>query len=207
MPRPRFAKLTREKQERILQAAAQQFAAHGYENASLNQILSEAGISKGAAYYYFDDKADLFATAIRHYTTLLAGEAAHQPEVVTAETFWPQLRIRYQEQFQLAQDKPWAFGLVKSAGRVGPELLTRPELADLIREVQGWLGQIIQQGQALGVIRTDLPEGLLINLFMAVDDGLDQWLLQHWDALDAAAITELSGKVLTGLQQFLAPVE
>ena len=57
MPRPRFNKLTAEKRESILEAAAKEFATHGFEGASLNQILSNAGISKGAAYYYFDDKA------------------------------------------------------------------------------------------------------------------------------------------------------
>ena len=64
MPRPRFEKLPVEKQEQILEAAAKEFTAHGYDGASLNRILEEAGISKGAAYYYFDDKADLYATKL-----------------------------------------------------------------------------------------------------------------------------------------------
>ena len=34
--------------------------AHGFENASLNRIIKKAGISKGAMYYYFDDKMDLY---------------------------------------------------------------------------------------------------------------------------------------------------
>ena len=67
MPRPRFARLTAAKRERIMEAAAKEFAAHGYEGATLNRILVEAGISKGAAYYYFDDKADLYLTALLHY--------------------------------------------------------------------------------------------------------------------------------------------
>ena len=57
MPRPRFQKLAEEKRHHLLETAAKAFAAHGYEGASLNQILEQAGISKGATYYYFDDKA------------------------------------------------------------------------------------------------------------------------------------------------------
>ena len=49
MPRPRFNKLSAEKRECILEAAAKEFAAHGYDGASLNRILDETGISKGAA--------------------------------------------------------------------------------------------------------------------------------------------------------------
>ncbi len=205
MPRPRFAKLSREKQERILEAAAKQFAAHGYDNASLNQILAEAGISKGAAYYYFDDKADLYAAALHHYTTLLANEPLAQLGELTAATFWSRLAEQYRQQFALARDKPWAFGLVKSAGRVAPETLAQSGVAALLTQLQGWLQAIIQQGQTLGVIRTDLPEPLLINLFMAVDDALDQWLLHNWDTLDVAEVDSISQKVLDGLRRMLEP--
>ena len=58
MPRPRFEKLPPEKRETILETAAKEFAEFGYEGASLNQILAKSGISKGAAYYYFDNKED-----------------------------------------------------------------------------------------------------------------------------------------------------
>lgn len=205
MPRPRFAKLSQEKQERILEAAAKQFAAFGYENASLNQILAEAGISKGAAYYYFDDKADLYAAAIQHYTALLASEPMAQLGELTTTTFWPRLAEQYRQQFATARDKPWAFGLVKSAGRVAPETLMASGVAALITQLQSWLQAIIQQGQTLGVIRTDLPEPLLMSLFMTVDDALDQWLLQNWDNLDETEVNDISQKVLDGLRKLLEP--
>ena len=38
MPRPRFEKLTPEKRENILETAAKEFAANGYDGASFNQI-------------------------------------------------------------------------------------------------------------------------------------------------------------------------
>ena len=64
MPRPRFLKLDDERRDTIMEAAAKVFAAEGYHGASINQILQNAGLSKGVAYYYFEDKADLFATTI-----------------------------------------------------------------------------------------------------------------------------------------------
>ena len=42
MPRPRFDKLAVGKRERILEAAAKEFAAHGYDGASLNRILNDS---------------------------------------------------------------------------------------------------------------------------------------------------------------------
>ena len=99
MPRPRFKKLPAEKRERILEAAAKEFTAHGYDGASLNRILDEAGISKGAAYYYFDDKADLYATAVQHYSQELLAGTAFDPTRLTAENFWDELADLYRQQF------------------------------------------------------------------------------------------------------------
>lgn len=46
--------------QRILTAAMQEFALKGYDNASLNTVCSENGISKGIIYHYFKDKDELY---------------------------------------------------------------------------------------------------------------------------------------------------
>ena len=53
MPYPRFNKLPGEKRTKLLDIAAQEFAKYGFDDASVNRILEEAHMSKGAAYYYF----------------------------------------------------------------------------------------------------------------------------------------------------------
>ena len=65
MVRPRFAKLPPAQQHAILRAALDEFAAHGFHDASLNRVIDAAGISKGSMYYYFNDKEDLFAHVTR----------------------------------------------------------------------------------------------------------------------------------------------
>src|SRR5262245_56981392 len=64
MPRKRFFNLTMKVRAPLLQFALNEFAVRCFDQASLNEILARAGISKGSYYYYFDDKEDLFATAI-----------------------------------------------------------------------------------------------------------------------------------------------
>ena len=49
-----------EKREELIDAAFTEFGEKGYENASLNNILKEAGISKGTFYYHFKNKEDLY---------------------------------------------------------------------------------------------------------------------------------------------------
>ena len=66
MPFARFEKLAPEKREQLLDVAAREFARDGYADASINRILEAAQMSKGAAYYDFEDKADLFCTVVRY---------------------------------------------------------------------------------------------------------------------------------------------
>jgi len=46
----KFLNIQQEKQEHILDAAMKEFAQKGFENASTNEIVKEAGISKGLFY-------------------------------------------------------------------------------------------------------------------------------------------------------------
>ncbi|MFL0197584.1 TetR/AcrR family transcriptional regulator [Clostridium sp. WILCCON 0269] len=52
--------LSEEKQQRILNAALKEFAQKGYKNASTNQIVQDADISKGLLFHYFKNKKQLF---------------------------------------------------------------------------------------------------------------------------------------------------
>lgn len=55
-----FLDLEQGKQKRILNAAMKEFAQKGYQLASTNEIVKEAGISKGMLFYYFQNKKQLF---------------------------------------------------------------------------------------------------------------------------------------------------
>lgn len=59
MPSERFLKLSQEKQQKILCAAMHEFCAKPMESVSINQIVREAGISRGSFYTYFEDKEDV----------------------------------------------------------------------------------------------------------------------------------------------------
>lgn len=52
----------------LLKAATAEFAARGYEGASLRQICSKAGVTTGALYFFFENKEDLFRQVIAPVT-------------------------------------------------------------------------------------------------------------------------------------------
>jgi len=55
-----FFKITEEKQNKIVRAAMDEFAHHSFNEASLNNIIKVAGISKGGMFKYIEDKTDLY---------------------------------------------------------------------------------------------------------------------------------------------------
>jgi AcrR family transcriptional regulator len=205
MPRPRFYKLSNEKQETILEAAAIEFASKGYDNASLNQILLNADLSKGAAYYYFDDKADVFVTAVSYYSQLVMDGIDIDPGTLTAENFWQNLADVYRHQFQQAKERPWVFGAIKSVGSLPADLLTQEPFASFVAAMQSMLQQLLSTGQRLGVVRTDLPLDLLYLLVMAVDDTYDQWMLPQWAEIDESGIETAVLHIIHLLQRLLSP--
>ena len=60
MPSAQFLRLPGPQQHRIVHASLTTFADDGYDLASTNRIVREAGISKGVLFKYFKDKEALF---------------------------------------------------------------------------------------------------------------------------------------------------
>ncbi len=53
-----------EHKQKLLDAALEEFVACGYDQASINRILSRAGMSKGQFYYHFKNKETLYLSLI-----------------------------------------------------------------------------------------------------------------------------------------------
>lgn len=68
-----FLRLTKEKQQKIFDSAAAEFASHGFDSANTNLIAKRAGISVGSLFQYFRTKQDLFLALVDYgIQTLLA---------------------------------------------------------------------------------------------------------------------------------------
>jgi AcrR family transcriptional regulator len=210
MPFSRFARMPADKRERLLTSAAQEFAAYGFEGASLNRLLEAAGIGKSSAYYYFEDKADLFCATVEYcLDRLQLAPAASAIDSLTAETFWPAMNESHQHALLRAQERPWLFGVVRAADHLTPESVRQESLARLVHSLTQYLltgiGTTIERGQALGLIRTDLPTELLVAWFRALDGASDAWLIAHLDRLDRETVRRISEQTMTAIRHALAP--
>jgi AcrR family transcriptional regulator len=65
--------------EALIGAARELFGAHGYDGTSIDAVLAEAGVARGALYHHFATKTDLFDAVLERETMALAvavGKAA-----------------------------------------------------------------------------------------------------------------------------------
>jgi AcrR family transcriptional regulator len=72
--------------DRLLAAAAREFAAHGYDGASVDRIARLARLNKAMIYYYFKNKAGLYGAIVRdvfdhvHDAAVAVAASACEPE-------------------------------------------------------------------------------------------------------------------------------
>jgi TetR/AcrR family transcriptional regulator len=83
----KFFNLEKEKQVRIVNAAIKEFAQKGYENASTNEMVKEAGISKGLLFHYFQNKKQLYLFLYEYCVDLLVNEVFEKVDMVETDFF------------------------------------------------------------------------------------------------------------------------
>ena len=71
MPSKTFLNLSKDKQKILIEAAEREFSRVHFFSSSINQIIQDAGISRGSFYMYFEDKEDLYFYVLeKHICTL-----------------------------------------------------------------------------------------------------------------------------------------
>jgi len=201
MPTHRFERLAEDRQQRLLEAAADEFAEHGYDAASTNRIAPAAGVSKGSVYYYFEDKADLYATVLSRSFADLAQQIGDLGPVETPADFWRELEGLSRRAFVLFSADPRlaALGRTLYSGPGGAAF------SDLTEAVHGWVGRTLDRGRKVGAVREDLPTDLLAVSLTSMGMGIDRWFAENWEDLDADRIASLEQALLAMMRDLLAP--
>ena len=72
MPSDTFLRLNDEKKKKLIDASFKEFSLNNFNDASINRIIKEAGISRGSFYMYFEDKKDLYFYLLEKYGEILS---------------------------------------------------------------------------------------------------------------------------------------
>jgi AcrR family transcriptional regulator len=149
MPKQTFLNLPEEKRKFIVDAAIEEFAECGLENASTNRIVANSGISKGSFYQYFEDKQDVFM----YLLTVLERE-----------------KMEYFQGKHPPSGNMDTFQYFRWMIKVGMEFnTTHPLLTQAISRVM--FGEGLYYGNNFAQIRERTSQGLRVMIQQAVEHG------------------------------------
>ncbi|MFD7860052.1 ScbR family autoregulator-binding transcription factor [Streptomyces microflavus] len=170
------ARVTR---DRVLSAAGELFAQHGYHGTAISQVLEAAGVTKGALYFHFPGKA-----------ALAAGVLAHRPPALDL----PPHPVRLQALITLMQTyaaalrtDPQLRGAAQLAAE--PDFATGHDILPAVIAVRDLLTEAALAGELLPDVDPAESAELIITTFtgfyLRVQDtesgrSLEEWLVVMW---------------------------
>ncbi len=163
-----FLNLTKEEQDRIIEAALDEFAEKDFESASLNNIIARAGISKGSMYHYFNNKEDLYLYVIEYAKAVKSqflGSALEQSgKALTEMSFFENLEFQMlaSVDFALQHYRHHQFGLRLQSMAEGP--LRERLFGDLDRAFEEHVIQMVEDAISAGEIRVDFDRDFVIRI-------------------------------------------
>ena len=176
----KFEQLPQEKQSRIVNASISEFAEKDYETASMNTVVSQAGISKGSLFNYFKTKSVLYD----HIYKLALGEVKSYLRKVRDETagfsFDKRLSKIVDSGVQFITEHPRLakiyFRLIYSADSPNREKI----VSELQKLSNDYLGEIIQDAMDRNELNPNLDKGQAVFF---LDSVLNRFLKEFHEAL------------------------
>jgi len=160
--------------ERLLQAGFNEIYRRGFQGASLDTILNQAGVTKGALYHHFPDKAALGYAVVDEVVKGLLLQ--RWLGVLQAEPGDPLTALQGMLKHRMAQLQPHEVELGCPLNNLGQEMSPLdPEFRRRVATTfDTWIdgfARVLQQGQTAGSVRKDLDPRKLGTFLVAAIEG------------------------------------
>jgi TetR/AcrR family acrAB operon transcriptional repressor len=157
----------------ILEAAARVFSRRGYSRATLDEVGAEAGMTKGAVYWHFASKADLFSALVDSKgRELLAGMAESIGSALTMDDPREGLARILALQLSAVRSNPLIprlfFEFVSESRTDG----IRERLAEMYRAAHAATGEMVMGLRKQGRVSEKADPEAFAMLWTALLDGL-----------------------------------
>ena len=147
-----------EHKQKLLDAALTEFIACGYEQASINRILANAGMSKGQFYYHFNNKESLYFALI---DLMVAQKQEFLAAIMRPEDFEQDIFGIFKKQIQygmaFAAQHPAINDFGQSFVREKGNAIYDKAMARHDFEANDSIQQLIERAFHRGEFRDDLP--------------------------------------------------
>jgi AcrR family transcriptional regulator len=155
----------------ILDVAAGAFAESGYAGASLNDIIKEAGVTKGGFYFHFPSKEALGLAVLRYKQEQWAGRVL--AATMRHATAMDQMNAMVEALITLHEQDPAADAI----GRLCQELAENPEMVpQLAPQFEVWIdmtASLFARAQEEGVVRPEFDPHSMGEAAVATFVGLE----------------------------------
>jgi AcrR family transcriptional regulator len=206
MPAGKLERMPVARRRLLVRTAAREFAAAGYEKASLNRIIQSCGLSTSSFYHVIASKRDLFDLVVRDLTDIVRETVRiPEPEALAGPGFWPKVEAF----LDLLTEEALANTAFNDLGRMFYLSETPADAQQAVTEamasIEAWLHDVLLAGRGSGAVRDDLPITLQVRLVFAVLRALDEWSLANIDELEAPEIAALERSQLATIRRILEP--
>src|SRR3990170_1618322 len=159
-----------ETRERLTEAASAVFARHGFERATVDEIVREAGFSKGAFYVHFESKEDLFWAMLEGRIDNL--QDTMRDALDTTQSVADNERRILEAVFALDKnDKHWPALFVEFIAHAARNDRVREKLHEMYRRLHRFTVEMLEEGRRTGRVRTDLDIDFMASVTMALVEG------------------------------------
>ncbi|MCU0588187.1 MAG: TetR family transcriptional regulator [Syntrophobacteraceae bacterium] len=164
-----------EKHQRILDAAVKVFASKGFFQAKVSEIAREAQVADGTVYLYFKSKDDLLISIFE--VKMRKAIARFREAALQEEGALPRLRRLIRMHLGELQSDPHLAAVFQVELRQSQRFMREYAKSEL-KEYLDLIGEIIQEGQNEGTLRSDIPVGLAKRLiFGTIDEVVSTWVM------------------------------
>ncbi|MCX7951096.1 MAG: TetR/AcrR family transcriptional regulator [Clostridiales bacterium] len=173
-------KIPEDKREKIIYAAIEEFAIHGYKNASTNKIVEAAGISKGILFHYFKNKKGLYLFLIKYTIPLLYDEFFKAADINENDIFKRIIKWNIVK-FNLMEKYPDVFKLLTDAFLDTPKEV-KEELLPILMEYQKFGYDAIFKNVDYSRFKKDIDIKRAVEIISWVFEGYsNSYIKQHKD--------------------------
>ncbi|HVT71471.1 MAG TPA: helix-turn-helix domain-containing protein [Trebonia sp.] len=182
-----------ETRARLLRAAADEFAARGYDGTRVADIAAAAGVSNGALYAHFGSKAELLVAALRaHGGRILADMLAAEPDRPVADMLLQAGRMLPRH----PDDRSYLGVEALIAARRHADVAT--PMRGYTSDHASWLAGLVEAGQASGELDASLSPEAVAHFCLLLGFG-SSLLTDELHAVDEAEWSALLERVVAAL--------
>jgi len=184
----------------IVDASMDLFARRGYHGTSVAQIAQATGLTKGALYWYFKGKEDLFLTVLDRIRTRWRDEIISRVEASEGVRDKLEQLFEATSEMVASTDNPYSMHLFLVAAGAQPEMT---DFEDAIRstyaEYMKLIAETIRNGQEDGEIKKDIDAESAALGIIGCLEGIVLQARLHPPATVATSVAEMKRHFIRSL--------